>query len=87
MQFLDGNCFGAPAPGFFGNSGQGIITGPGVNNWDLSLAKDFRVQEEMRLRFQADFFNAFNHGQFVAPQAWNVRSANFGFITDARSSR
>jgi hypothetical protein len=87
MQFLDTSCFEAPAAGFFGDSGMGLVTGPGTNNWDISITKDFRIREEARVRFQADFFNAFNHAQFVAPQAWNVADANFGQVTEASSAR
>ncbi len=69
----------------FGNAGQGIILGPGQNNWDISLAKLFRVgglREDASLQFRSEFYNAFNHPQFSVPAGLNLaQSANFGRIT------
>ncbi|HWD99414.1 MAG TPA: hypothetical protein VG345_10265, partial [Bryobacteraceae bacterium] len=41
--FLDFNkaCFATPAAGYFGNSGRGVLFGPGVNNWDTAITKNF----------------------------------------------
>jgi len=54
----------------FGNSGRGIMRGPGQNNFDVSIAKMTRVgglSEQAELDFRAEFFNAFNHAQFGDP--------------------
>lgn len=37
---------------------------PGINNWNLSLQKSFRVAERVNMQFRADAFNVFNHTQF-----------------------
>jgi len=42
--------------------------GAGINDWDLSVLKNFRVSEGQRLQFKADAFNVWNHGQFETPQ-------------------
>jgi len=47
--------------GNFGTATKGVVTGPGVNEWDMTLAKIFVFKESARLRFSADFINAFNH--------------------------
>jgi hypothetical protein len=86
LQYLDPACFAEPAAGFFGSAGTGIVTTPGINNWDLSIGKDVTVHEDVRLRFQADFFNAFNHTQFGGPVT-NVAAENFGQVTTARDAR
>jgi TonB dependent receptor len=74
---------GSPAdPGYpfinagtgFGNSGVGIIMGPGQHNWDMSFMKDTRVTEGTSLQFRAEFYNIWNHPQFNPP-AQNVGSA------------
>ena len=52
--------FVTPTPGTFGNSSRGILTGPGVENWDLGLMKQFAVRESMNLQFRAEAFNTFN---------------------------
>lgn len=51
----------------FGNMGRNVLRGPGINNWDISLMKNFQFTESKYLQFQANFFNAFNHAQFFSP--------------------
>ncbi len=51
----------------FGNSGQGIILGPGQFNFDISILKNFRFTERQSLQFRTEFFDAFNHPQFLPP--------------------
>jgi hypothetical protein len=75
----------------YGNSGLGILLGPGQFNWDMSLTKTTRVggiREDATLQFRAEFFNAFNHPQFSNPVqvsgvtgGVDVNKATFGNIT------
>ena len=58
--------FRAPAVGTIGNSAKTLIRGPGVNNWDLSLSKNFNIREGLRLQLRVESYNAFNHTQFSA---------------------
>lgn len=51
----------------FGNSGIGILRGPGLVNLDFNLNKSFRVTETNSLQFRAEFFNAFNHTNLGLP--------------------
>lgn len=51
----------------YGNMGRNVLRGPGINNWDISVMKNFRFTEAKSLQFQANFFNAFNHVQFFSP--------------------
>jgi hypothetical protein len=67
----------------FGNSGMGIVLGPGQNNWDMSLGKETRVgglNESAHLDFRADFFNTFNHPQFTNPNN-DASQGTFGLIS------
>ena len=66
---------------------MGVIYGPGVNNWDIGIHRDFRVGEDVRIQFRTEFFNAFNHAQFEAGSSSNVVSVNFGKALSARLSR
>ncbi len=50
-----------------GNSAVGVIEGPALKLLDLSARKRFAVTERFNLTFQADFFNAVNHGNLRAP--------------------
>ena len=78
---------GAPALGDgtdFGNSGVGILLGPGQFNFDVSMVKNTRVggiRENAVLQFRAEFFNAFNHPQFGNPGTAVSSPATFGVIT------
>jgi hypothetical protein len=42
--------------------------GAGINNTDLSVLKLVSFPEKQKLQIRADFFNAFNHGQFETPE-------------------
>lgn len=67
----------------FGDSGVGVLRGPGQFNWDFSLVKNTRVggiHENANLQFRVEFFNAFNHPQFNNPGT-SITAATFGVIT------
>ena len=51
----------------YGNMGRNVLRGPGINNWDISIMKNFQFTESKYLQFQSNFFNAFNHTQFFGP--------------------
>lgn len=65
----------------FGNSGPGIILGPGNFNWDISIVKTFKITERQQVIFRSEFFNAFNHPQFENPAVAIDSPATFGQIT------
>ena len=50
----------------FGNLGQGLILGPGQNNWDMNIQKLIKIHESQAVMFRAEFFNTFNHPQFAS---------------------
>ena len=67
----------------FGNLGRNVVVGPGFSNTDVSLTKNTRLGERMRVQFRAEFFDLFNHANFGQPG--NVAgSPNFGRITNTR---
>jgi len=51
----------------YGDIGRNVLRGPGINNWDISIMKNFQFTESKYLQFQSNFFNAFNHTQFFGP--------------------
>jgi hypothetical protein len=57
--------FAQPAVGTFGNSARTVVRLPGINNWDLTAYKNFRVRERVSTQLRAEFYNAFNHTQFT----------------------
>jgi len=65
MRMFDPTVFARPARGDTGNIGNGIVRGPGINNWDLTLFKNFPIKSERRsLQFRWEFYNFLNHTQF-----------------------
>ena len=78
----------APSPdcGTFGTANRRFFHGPGINNTDFGIQKDFHVTEAKSFEFRAEFFNIFNHAQFSNPSG-DITSGNFGNVTSARPMR
>ncbi len=84
-------------PNVFGNAGRNIVRGPGFQEWDISIFKVFPIGEQMRLEFRSEFFNAFNHPNFiwgpigalgqVEPVAIEIGTPQFGQVQAARDPR
>jgi len=55
-------------PGMFGYMGRNVLTGPGRNNWDVGVFKEFKLpcyrSEGSTLQFRFETFNTFNHPQW-----------------------
>src|SRR5205085_8087378 len=69
-----------------GNSGVGNVIGPNLQLWDFSMRKQFSITEKVKLRLQADMFNASNRANFKAP-ATVVTTGGFGTTTDTVPAR
>lgn len=90
MQFVN-------PPNFtFGNVGRTLpdVRGPGTINFDLSVNKDTRVGEKLRVQLRGEAFNVFNQVNYRNPNvafqagaAGTNISGNFGVITAARDAR
>jgi hypothetical protein len=88
--YFNASCFTPPpvigADGIgtaFGNSGTGIVDGPGQANLDLALSKRVALKwpiETGSLQIRSEFYNALNHPQFSDPDN-NFSSPTFGVIT------
>ena len=72
--------------GRFGNLGRNVFHGPGFWNLDMSFIKRISLGEQRNIEFRSEFFNIFNHAQFLNPSG-NIGSANFGRITTTRDPR
>jgi hypothetical protein len=76
----------ADAIGHFGNSTNGNLLGPGIELWDLSAIKNINITERYRLQFRGEFFNAFNHTNFMTVNV-NIDSGSAGQVTSAHDPR
>ena len=81
--------FSLPQLGQMGNARRRFFYGPGINNFDLALAKSVPLTEARSLEFRMEAFNVFNHAQFYGPAAVNadINSAKFGQVVSAASPR
>jgi hypothetical protein len=70
----------------FGTLPRNALRGPGINNFDLSIIKNTKITESKSLQFRAEFFNAFNHAQFLNPNN-DGSSGSFGAISTDRGQR
>ncbi len=64
-----GACFGGDSPKNcqFGNLGRNALRGPNFTWSDFYLSKWFPLTEQLKLRFDVQFFNVFNHPNFGLP--------------------
>jgi hypothetical protein len=58
---------GGPGDTGFGNSGTGLVRGPGQHNIDMAVERAFPVRESGSLHLRAEFFNLTNTPQFANP--------------------
>ena len=72
--------FVAPPPNTYGDSGRGILYGPGHVNFDTSLSKRFAIVGRANVEFRWDAFNLFNRPGFGFPNQ-NFDSPTAGRIT------
>ncbi|HUI44228.1 MAG TPA: carboxypeptidase-like regulatory domain-containing protein [Terriglobia bacterium] len=73
-------------PSMFGNMGRNTLTGPGRNNTDLALEKNFSLPwfngEHSTLQFRLETFNTFNHTQWNGFNTGCSGSNTFGETCD-----
>jgi hypothetical protein len=64
-----GACAGGDSPKNcqFGNLGRNALRGPNFAWSDFYLTKSFPMTEQLKLRFDVQFFNVFNHPNFALP--------------------
>ncbi|HEY6389950.1 MAG TPA: carboxypeptidase regulatory-like domain-containing protein, partial [Bryobacteraceae bacterium] len=78
--------FGNAPDNRLGNAPVGNVEAPGLQTYDLSISKNFQIRERFGLRYQADFFNAFNNANFTGLNI-GLASAAFGTLPTAYPPR
>ena len=88
VTFFQTSSFAAEPIGSFGNVARNRYHGPGINNTNFIIAKNFSLSSDgvrmLQIRMESD--NVFNHTQFLNPTA-NFTSGNFGLVTSAAAAR
>ena len=62
--------------GAISNSARNTLQLPGINNLDFSLFKNFRMGETRKVQIRADFFNVFNHPQYIPGSPNDIQPVN-----------
>jgi Carboxypeptidase regulatory-like domain len=88
QEWFNTSCFQVPlangvagATYAFGNEGRSVILGPGLVNVDISIVRDFRIREGMKLQFRGEFFDVLNHPNWGVPNVVADGGPSFGTIT------
>ena len=89
VQWFNTACFEPTPQGEVrpGNSGRGVVRGPGYANWDASLSKNFKVMERFNLQLRGEGLNVLNHASPNGFGSTNITSTLFGQITTFRAPR
>jgi hypothetical protein len=77
------SAFAVPADDSLGTLGRNALTGPGLYNLDVSLARAFRIREGMHMTARASAFNVLNHANLGNP-ATLLTDPNFGIAQFGR---
>jgi outer membrane receptor protein involved in Fe transport len=64
-----------------------LCCGPGIRNFDFSVQKILPVGEAKHFEFRAEFFNIFNHAQFLNPDGDISDGPDFGRVKHTRDPR
>ena len=85
-RWLDPAAFKEAELGTFGDSGVGILRGPGFWNVDLGVDKNIGLGGSRFLMLKVEAFNVFNHTNKGMPNRDWSNKAQFGTITDTANA-
>ncbi|MGC2400994.1 MAG: carboxypeptidase regulatory-like domain-containing protein [Acidobacteriaceae bacterium] len=66
---IDGSAFEYPAQFTYGTGGRNPLHGPGFENVNASIFKDFGIWERLHFQFRAEAQNVFNHPNLANPNS------------------
>ena len=76
-----------PSLATYGSLPRNFLRGPGLVNLDMTLSKTTAlIGDRSKVEFRAEFFNIFNHANFLNPVT-NINSSLFGQIVNTRDPR
>jgi hypothetical protein len=85
VTWINSKAFGLPATGTFGNAGKGDLRGPGLVNFDMNFSKNIPITERFKLQIRAEFFNIFNHANFLDPGSTSSTKGSSSLYTAGNS--
>jgi hypothetical protein len=87
VPYLDNKAYSVPTARTFGNSGIGVVRGPGMTRVDLTLNKQFRLGERKSFQLRAAAYNFTNSPIFQAPASMVITAPTFGQIRSSQGER
>ena len=86
LRYFNTSVFTFNAPFTFGNAPRVMpnLRCPGINNFDMSLFKNTKINERFQLQFRAESFNTFNRVQFGVANT-NINSSAFGVVSSQQN--
>jgi hypothetical protein len=72
-----------PSLATYGTLPRNYLRGPGFINLDMAVSKTTKITEGTKLEFRADFFNIFNHANFLNPNLINTYQGPNAFTSGA----
>lgn len=73
-------CFVSPPAYQFGNAGRNILIGPGLEDLDFGLDKEFPIRGRLAMQFRVEAFNLPNHPNFGIPGT-SIGTPGAGVVT------
>jgi hypothetical protein len=75
--------FEIPADGTVGNTSRNFLIGPGLSQWDVTLAKNTKINERLTVQLRWEVYNVLNRGNFSRFSLDNgIQSGSFGSISE-----
>jgi hypothetical protein len=75
--------FDVPADGTVGNTPRNFLIGPGLSQWDITLAKNTKINERLNVQLRWEVYNVLNRGNFSRFSLDNgIQSAGFGSLSE-----
>lgn len=89
VAIFDANQLSLPALGTMGNARRRYFSGPGLEDFDTTVSRNFLVKDNRSLEFRVEAFNLANHAQFFGAAAveGNISSGSFGQAVSAMPPR
>ena len=86
---FNASSFALPTLGTMGNARRRFFSGPGLENLDATVSREFRLSENRAFELRAEGFNVFNHAQFFGAVSveGNISSGTFGNAVSAMPPR
>ncbi|WP_182278056.1 carboxypeptidase regulatory-like domain-containing protein [Granulicella sp. 5B5] len=86
-EYFNTSSFQYATVGTFGNTTRNSLRGPGYEDVDGDLMKNFDVANKLHFQFRAEVFNLFNRVNFNNPDSTVADGVNFGQIRTALDPR